>query len=197
MGFLYIQGLVAALIPIAVFAANGDRSITIDGRTLSCGNVPIYKSTHLPNMGAYDPFLRRIIINPRAQSDLSTEVKWFIFYHECGHAMGHLDEMRADAYAVARASEEGWLDQTVLNQICHSWGPIDAPASRTHPAPRDRCNAVLAVADRHRTPRNPPVGTLVTEGPRPAPNRFPATVAPPQPRVSGDSEFITDLFATR
>lgn len=145
-----------------------DREVEIAGRTLKCGNARIYLDRDLPNMGMAEPFSKTIVLNPRALATESPEVRWFIFYHECGHIMGHLNEKKADTYAVKRASEEGWLTENVLAKICRSYGDMDEPASRTHPAPRDRCNSLMASASRYQRPfSDPSVGTMVTSGPNP------------------------------
>ncbi len=189
---MLFAGLVMALAPSLAFGQSGGaREITIDGRTLSCGNARIVQDRNLDNLGMAVPDRRLIIINPALQQNMSAELKWFIFYHECGHVEGHLNEIKADEYAVARATAEGWLTADVLNQICRSWGPMDAPAGPFHPAPRVRCRAVLASADRHRP--SPTVGTMVTQGPTPptAPRRDLAAVPRP-PTPSGGSTFMMD-----
>ncbi len=174
----------------ALPALGQNHEVEIAGKTLSCGSARIYQDRSLPNMGVAIPTLNRIVLNPDEMSRERKEVRWFIFYHECGHIQGHLNEKKADAYAVERASKEGWLTQDVLAQICRSYGPMNAPATSTHPAPRDRCNAVMAVAARHQRPSgDPSVGTMVTLGPKPeTPKRTPASPAP-NPGSSG-TQFI-------
>lgn len=173
------------------------REVEIVGRTLKCGNARIFKDSWLPDMGAASPDLNEIVLNPRLLRRLSKEVRWFIFYHECGHVMGHLNEIKADEYAIMVASREGWLTQDVLAKICRSWGGMDEPATSTHPAPSDRCNALLAAASRYQKPvGDPSVGTMVTSGPNPFGSEPlpPVVTVPKQPDMNtGSSHFVITL----
>lgn len=184
------------------------REITIEGKTLSCGRVPIYRDAELPNLGMaiVEGGRKRIVVNTAVQSHMPKELKWFIFYHECGHIRGHLNEKKADEYAAQVAAEEGWLTRELIEgPICHSWGPMNAPASSTHPAPRDRCRALVAVADRVLPSGEPAVGTMISSGP--APRKAPAAVPTPppakvasQPVLSGERStgfMMDDLDAVR
>ncbi len=118
-------------------------SMVIDGRTVSCSRArQVVDDPDLDNLGMAVPDRGLLVMNLTMARRSSPQGKWFIFYHECGHLHGKLDEMDADAFAVEVAIREGWYDARLLNEVCHSWGPIDAKASRTHPAPRVRCEGL-------------------------------------------------------
>ena len=110
--------------------------LRFDGVSFTCGRLPTVEDPLLNDYAAA-PYKGFIIINPRMMPKVSTPVKLWIFYHECGHALGITDETKADCYSAQRGHRSGWLAPEGLDQVCDfiSAGKADA----THPAGTERC----------------------------------------------------------
>ncbi len=112
-----------------------DGTINMAGQSLRCGKTRNVLDRALPSEGAAAPGV--LIINPRLISRMPPVVRVFVFHHECGHHNIGRSELRADAWAVERGVQEGWLDANGLKQVCRSFGNM--PATPTHPSGRARC----------------------------------------------------------
>lgn len=116
---------------------NPDGSLDLAGHRLQCNSVRTRLDRRLANLGAASPFERLLLINPVLLAQERPTVQLFVFHHECGHHRVGASELEADCWAVGRGVEGGWLDRKGLAEVCKSFG--GGPASRTHPAARDRC----------------------------------------------------------
>jgi hypothetical protein len=119
------------------FTERADGSLSIDGRTLRCGNARSKLDARLPNLGMSIPSARLLVFNPELMARQSAIVRVFVFHHECGHQHVGGSELGADCWAVNRGVSDGWLQKKALTQICNSFG--NAPQSSTHPAAAARC----------------------------------------------------------
>ena len=80
------------------------------------------------------------MLNPYLLDEHPEAVRWFVFYHECGHFSGGASELAADRYAMERGLGEGWFDKKVLAQVCQSFGDTDdLPVD---PSGRRRCRSL-------------------------------------------------------
>jgi hypothetical protein len=115
--------------------------LRFDGQSFTCGRLPTVEDPLLNDYAAarYKGFL---IINPTVFAKVTTPVKLWIFHHECGHALGIRDEVKADCFSVQRGRRAGWLTPEGLDQVCDfiSAGKADA----AHPAGPARCAAMRA-----------------------------------------------------
>ena len=122
------------------FAAEGEKAgeVTIATRTLACNGVDVSYDPSLPSEGAsLGPHL---VLNPYLLDEHPEAVRWFVFYHECGHFSGGASELAADRYAMERGLGEGWFDKKVLAQVCQSFG--DTPDLPSYPSGRRRCQSL-------------------------------------------------------
>jgi hypothetical protein len=126
----------AALAEAAV-SKRKDGGLEIAGRTVQCGNVRTRLDRNLPGLGAAAPSSRLLILNPTRLQREPSNVRLFVFYHECGHHHVGGSELRADSWAVERGVREGWLDRAALKQVCASFGGM--PETATHPSAARRC----------------------------------------------------------
>ena len=113
--------------------------LSFDGQSFTCGKFPTVLDPFLTDYAAA-PYKGFIILNPRMIPKVSTPVKLWIFYHECGHALGITDEAKADCFSVQRGRRSGWLTSEGLDQVCDfiSAGKADA----SHPAGAERCTMI-------------------------------------------------------
>lgn len=81
----------------------------------------------------------RIWLNLKMLAKVPPVVRWFVFYHECGHTQieGGGTELRADVWATKVGVYDGWLTADNIKDVCDSWQ--DAPAMGEHPSGRRRC----------------------------------------------------------
>ncbi len=187
--------LLAFLLPIPAWpltVINGE-AVEIDGERLECPGSEIRINNSIPSEAAASSgyYGRSLIeINLRLVRQLSPAVQKFIFYHECGHNHGRLRELDADKFAITQAVTEGWLTESVARAICRSFGPMDAPASPPHPAPRVRCAQVRAAVI-------PDFPLVLTQRPRP-PAPVPSSAPAPEPENDeslGSGGFFMDSEA--
>jgi hypothetical protein len=115
--------------------------LSFDGQLFTCGKFPTVLDPLLDDYAAA-PYKGFIILNPKLLSKVATQVKLWIFYHECGHRFGIVDETKADCFSVQRGRRTGWLTPEGLDQVCEfiSAGKADA----AHPAGAERCVAMRA-----------------------------------------------------
>jgi hypothetical protein len=113
--------------------------LSFDGQPFTCGKFPTVLDPLLTDYAAA-PYKGFIILNPRMIPKVTTPVKLWIFYHECGHALGITDEAKADCFSVQRGLRSGWLTSEGLDQVCDfiSAGKADA----THPTGAERCTRI-------------------------------------------------------
>jgi hypothetical protein len=113
--------------------------LAFDGMPFTCERYPTVLDPLLEDYAAA-PYKGFIILNPKLMPKVSTPVKLWIFNHECGHALGILDEAKADCFSVLRGRRTGWLTTEGLEQVCDfiSAGKADA----AHPSGPDRCAAM-------------------------------------------------------
>jgi hypothetical protein len=87
--------------------------------------------------GAFPGFL---ILNNRKMNGLSSQVKLYIYSHECGHQFIGADESKADLFAIRRGVKYGWLDAQGLEDICVFISQLKGDA--VHPPGPQRCEAM-------------------------------------------------------
>lgn len=112
--------------------------VTIADRKLACNGVSVSFDPSMPMEGA--SIGPHIVLNPHILDEHPEAVRWFVFYHECGHFSEGASEFAADRYALERGLREGWLDKKVLVQVCQSFG--DTPDLPSHPSGRRRCKSL-------------------------------------------------------
>ncbi len=98
--------------------------------------------------GAFPGFL---ILNNNKISGLTTQVKLYIYSHECGHQFVGADEIQADLFAIRRGVKWGWLDAQGMEDICTFISQLkgDCGASAGAEALRDHAQ-ILPAVDRER-----------------------------------------------
>jgi hypothetical protein len=86
----------------------GHGALKLDGRAVNCGKRPTVLNPNFDSWGgAFPGFL---ILNNKKISDLTTQVKLYIYSHECGHQFVGASETEADLFAIRRGVKRGWLD---------------------------------------------------------------------------------------
>lgn len=119
--------------PPAKLVAHG--KLTIDGKRMNCGKRPTVINPNFDSWGgAFPGFL---ILNTKKISGLSTQVKLYIYSHECGHQFIGADELKADLFAIRRGVKWGWLDAKGIEEICTFISQLKGDAA--HPPGPKRC----------------------------------------------------------
>ena len=142
--------------PEAKFVAHG--ALTIDGKAVNCGKRPTVVNPNFDSWGgAFPGFL---ILNTKKISGLSTQVKLYVYSHECGHQFIGADEIKADLFAIRRGVKWGWLDAQGLEDICTFISQLKGDA--VHPPGPKRCQLMrdrygeLVSGGQRRTSSTPP-----------------------------------------
>jgi hypothetical protein len=113
-------------------------SLKLDGVSVNCGTRPTVLNPEFDSWGgAFPGFL---ILNTRKISGLSTQVKLYIYSHECGHQFIGADETKADLFAIRRGVKWGWLDAQGMEQICTFISQLKGDA--VHPPGTKRCETM-------------------------------------------------------
>jgi len=113
-------------------------SLTIDGIRVNCGTRPTVLNPNFDSWGgAFPGFL---ILNTTKIAGLSTQVKLYIYSHECGHQFIGASETKADLFAIRRGVKWGWLDAQGMEQICTFISQLKGDA--VHPPGPQRCETM-------------------------------------------------------
>jgi hypothetical protein len=113
--------------------------LEIDGQALICGRRPTVINNQLDDYAAAFPGF--LVLNLKLLAKLSsTEVKLWIYSHECGHQFRGPDEETADCFAVQRGRRQKWLTPKGLEQVCLFIGP--AKGDSMHFQGTERCAAM-------------------------------------------------------
>jgi len=113
-------------------------SLKIDGKSVSCGKRPTVTNPNFDSWGgAFPGFL---ILNNKKIDGLSTQVKLYIYSHECGHQFEGPDETKADLFAIRRGVKWGWLDAQGMEDICTFISKLKGDA--VHPPGPQRCETM-------------------------------------------------------
>lgn len=112
--------------------------LKIDGMPVNCGKRPTVLNPNFDSWGgAFPGFL---ILNTNKIRGLSTQVKLYIYSHECGHQFIGADETKADLFAIRRGVKWGWLDAQGLEEICIFISQLKGDA--VHPPGPQRCETM-------------------------------------------------------
>jgi hypothetical protein len=113
-------------------------ALKIDGKSVNCGKRPTVMNPNFDSWGgAFPGFL---ILNAKKISGLSTQVKLYVYSHECGHQFIGADETKADLFAIRRGVKYGWLDAEGLEDICTFISQLKGDA--VHPPGPQRCETM-------------------------------------------------------
>jgi len=122
--------------PTATLVSHG--SLKIDGVPVNCGTRPTVLNPGFDSWGgAFPGFL---ILNTKKIKGLSTQVKLYIYSHECGHQFIGADESKADLFAIRRGVKWGWLDAQGMEEICVFISQLKGDA--VHPPGPQRCQTM-------------------------------------------------------
>jgi hypothetical protein len=122
--------------PSATLIAHG--SLKIDGVPVNCGTRPTVLNPGFDSWGgAFPGFL---ILNTKKIKGLSTQVKLYIYSHECGHQFIGASETKADLFAIRRGVRWGWLDAQGMEEICVFISQLKGDAA--HPPGPKRCETM-------------------------------------------------------
>jgi hypothetical protein len=122
--------------PTAKLVAHG--SMKIDGKAVNCGKRPTVLNPDFDSWGgAFPGFL---ILNTKKIEGLSTQVKLYIYSHECGHQFRGPDETKADLFAIRRGVKWGWLDAQGMEDICTFISQLKGDS--VHPPGPQRCETM-------------------------------------------------------
>ena len=122
--------------PDAKLIAHG--ALKIDGKSVNCGKRPTVLNPNFDSWGgAFPGFL---ILNTKKITGLSTQVKLYIYSHECGHQFIGADETKADLFAIRRGVKWGWLDAQGMEDICTFISQLKGDA--VHPPGPQRCETM-------------------------------------------------------
>lgn len=114
------------------------REYKIDGQTVYCGKRPTVINPNFDSWGgAFPGFL---IMNTKKIKGLSTQVKRYIYAHECGHQFIGANETKADLFAIRRGVRRGWLDAQGMEDICTFISKLKGDA--VHPPGPERCETM-------------------------------------------------------
>lgn len=112
--------------------------LKLDGRSVNCGKRPTVLNPNFDSWGgAFPGFL---ILNTKKISGLSTQVKLYIYSHECGHQFIGADETKADLFAIRRGVKWGWLDAQGMEDICTFISQLKGDS--VHPPGPKRCETM-------------------------------------------------------
>jgi hypothetical protein len=113
-------------------------ALKIDGNRAYCGKRPTVFNPNFDSWGgAFPGFL---ILNNKKIKGLSTQVKLYIYSHECGHQFIGADETKADRFAIRRGVKYGWLDAQGIEDICTFISQLKGDA--VHPPGPERCETM-------------------------------------------------------
>ena len=113
-------------------------ALKIDGQPVNCGTRPTVLNPKFDSWGgAFPGFL---IMNTAKIKGLSTQVKLYIYSHECGHQFIGASETKADLFAIRRGVKWGWLDAQGLEEICTFISKLKGDA--VHPPGPKRCKTM-------------------------------------------------------
>ena len=122
--------------PDAKLIAYGE--LKIDGKAVNCGKRPTVMNSNFDSWGGAFPGF--VILNTKKISGLSTEVKLYIYSHECGHQFEGPDETKADLFAIRRGVKWGWLDAQGMEDICTFISQLKGDS--VHPPGPQRCDTM-------------------------------------------------------
>jgi hypothetical protein len=115
-------------------------TLKIDGQPVNCGTRPTVLNPTFDSWGgAFPGFL---ILNTAKIKGLSTQVKLYIYSHECGHQFIGASETKADLFAIRRGVKWGWLDAQGMEEICTFISKLKGDA--VHPPGPKRCKTMRA-----------------------------------------------------
>jgi hypothetical protein len=109
--------------------------MTLDGHPVSCGARPTVIDAKLDSWGG--AFRGYLILNPDRLKGLATPVKFYVYYHECGHQFVGASEVGADCFSIRRGVASGWLNAKGMNQVCDFISQLKGDA--VHPPGPKRC----------------------------------------------------------
>jgi hypothetical protein len=113
-------------------------ALKLDGKVVYCGKRPTVLNPNFDSWGgAFPGFL---ILNTKKINGLSTQVKLYIYSHECGHQFIGADETKADLFAIRRGVKFGWLDAQGIEDICTFISQLKGDA--VHPPGPQRCDTM-------------------------------------------------------
>jgi hypothetical protein len=116
----------------------GHGELKLDGKAVNCGKRPTVLNPNFDSWGgAFPGFL---ILNTKKINGLSTQVKLYIYSHECGHQFIGADETRADLFAIRRGVKWGWLDAQGMEDICTFISQLKGDS--VHPPGPQRCETM-------------------------------------------------------
>ena len=131
----------------------GHGQLTLDGKSVNCGKRPTVLNPNFDSWGgAFPGFL---ILNNKKINGLSTQVKLYIYSHECGHQFVGADETKADLFAIRRGVKWRWLDAQGMEDICTFISQLKGDS--VHPPGPKRCETMrkyyreLVEGDRQQT----------------------------------------------
>lgn len=94
-------------------------AMNVDGFPVACGPAPtILTGQELGDLAKGGP--AGIFLNWPSLSNYPTGVKLFVYAHECSHVLYGGDENLADRFAINLGRDQGWINASILNQICQS-----------------------------------------------------------------------------
>jgi len=114
--------------------------LKIDGRAVNCGTRPTVLNPNFDSWGGAFPGF--VILNTKKIGGLSTQVKLYIYSHECGHQFEGADETKADLFAIRRGVKWGWLDAQGMEDICTFIAQLKGDS--VHPPGPKRCETMRA-----------------------------------------------------
>ena len=113
-------------------------ALKIDGHSVTCGERPTVMTSNFFSWGgAFPGFL---ILNTKMIQSLSTQVKLYVYNHECGHQFVGASETKADLFAIRRGVKERWLDAQGMEDICTFISHMKGDS--VHPPGPERCETM-------------------------------------------------------
>jgi hypothetical protein len=112
--------------------------LKIDGRAVNCGKRPTVLNPNFDSWGGAFPGF--VILNNKKINGLSTQVKLYVYSHECGHQFEGADETKADLFAIRRGVKWGWLDAQGMEDICTFISQLKGDS--VHPPGPKRCETM-------------------------------------------------------
>ena len=134
----------------SIIIPNGQ--LRFDGVIFTCGKFPTIEDPLLTDYAAA-PYQGFLIINQTLFAKVPTQVKLWIYHHECAHAFGTKDETTADCISVTKLRRQRLLSPQGLDQVCDfiSAGKEDV----AHPSGPVRCAAIRACFSKRLSPTGP------------------------------------------
>lgn len=116
----------ASAVEAQIFPPGG---LQLDGVPVTCRAFPTIVTPNIPDTAMFNG--QAILLNPVVMGRMPTILKLYTYAHECGHAVGYLDESAADCWAIRLGRNQGWFPpqgfQLLIQMFSNNAGDMTHP----------------------------------------------------------------------